>query len=205
MKTSELFIGSSVVFPTFRAERVYMRAFTPGQDLPDDLERWQPTVDAMLRGVPGRGSAFLMIDQAEVAERKTHRRPGLHVDGYWGAGASCHGEHVVTPAEPKDIPPNAPRWQPTPSHSTGSSLAREALIIATDVEGCQAFDGQWEGVAGDGGDCSGVDTRGLLSRRMLPSVAYVGETGSLLHASVPHASAVRRTVVRINLQGWVGS
>lgn len=74
---------SSVSFPEFTGERVYMREFSLDQGLPADLRRWQPTVDSMLDGVKATGPVFIMIDQAVVVASNPHRRPGLHVDGYW--------------------------------------------------------------------------------------------------------------------------
>lgn len=72
-----------VDFPAFTAERIYMREFRLETGLPEDLKRWQPTVDQMLVGVDTDGPIYLMVDQKFVAATTTHRRPGLHVDGYW--------------------------------------------------------------------------------------------------------------------------
>lgn len=194
MRTSELFAGSAVVFPAFAGERVYMREFMPGRDLPPDLERWQPTVDAMLRGVRSTGPAFLMIDQAEVLPGSCHRRPGLHMDGYWHSGISVHG--------PSPSPAHRPAPAPLPGHVFAAG-AREALIIAADVEGCEAFEGEWDGSPGPGGDCEGVSVDQLKRQRLRAGVAWIGETGALLHSAIPLSTRTRRTVVRINATGWL--
>lgn len=194
MKQSELFAGSSVTFPDFTGERVYMQEFTPGGALPIGLERWQVTVDAMLRGVRATGPAYLMIDQAEVCAGSTHRRPGLHVDGYWQAASAEHGNQP-----PRHSPANAALSMHGGHRVKG---AREALIIAASVEGCEAFEGEWDGVAGAGGDCSAVPIASLTKRKMAAGVAWIGEAGSLLHSAIELPARALRTVVRLNVQGW---
>ncbi len=200
---SELLTGATVSFPAFTGERVYMREFTPGRDLPADLERWQPTVDAMLRGVRATGKAYLMIDQAEVPAARTHRRPGLHVDGYWHPGVG-HNDGPAPGGGHNPAPAPRPGHIFAGGHGGHCQIgAREALVIAASVEGCEAFEGEWAGEAGKGGDCSAVDVRSLTRRRMPAGVAFVGETGAFLHAAIQLVAAARRTVVRVNVQGWL--
>ena len=82
-----------VDFPAYTAERIYMREFRLETGLPEDLKRWQQTVDQMLVGVDTDGPIYLMVDQKFVSATTTHRRPGLHVDGYWNpAGAWNDGQ-----------------------------------------------------------------------------------------------------------------
>nr|DAF93524.1 MAG TPA: hypothetical protein [Myoviridae sp. ctshb19] len=105
----------SVAFPAFLGERVYMQEFRMEKGLPENLKRWQPTVDQMLVGVDTDGPIYLMIDQKAVKANVTHRRPGLHVDGYWhpmiqAHGGSGHGE----------------RPMPEPGHGDGSHISKSA-------------------------------------------------------------------------------
>lgn len=78
-------------FPEFTGERVYMEPFRKRDGLPARLSRWQATVDAMLAGIDTDQPIYLMIDQAHAAAGTTHRRPGLHVDGYWNPAMLAHG------------------------------------------------------------------------------------------------------------------
>lgn len=216
--------ASRVPFPEFTGERVYMRKFVDGV-LPPDLARWQRTVSAMLDGVRYSGVGYLMVDQGVVSAGTTHRRPGPHVDMYWDDGIRCHGEsvpatHHPLPTQPPQHRAWAPRHSalplpgrhlpvPTPGH-VGSPLgrhcqsqdAREALVLASDVAGCLSYTGEWSGVIGDGGDCSGVDLDGLVQSVVKPGYAWIGETGSWLHESIPVERTCKRTVVRLNLKGW---
>jgi hypothetical protein len=75
-----------VTFPEFASERIYMVEFTKKEGLPFTLSHWQPTVDAMLDGVGTDGPIYLMVDQSFVKKGEFHRRPGLHIDGYWNPG-----------------------------------------------------------------------------------------------------------------------
>lgn len=93
-----------VSFPAFMGERVHMQKFYKEDGLPEALKRWQPTVDGLLEGIDTDLPIYLMIDQANVKAGLPHRRPGLHVDGYWNEGdgwgsdywnpsKSAHGGH----------------------------------------------------------------------------------------------------------------
>lgn len=225
---SECFAGSVVSFPKFTGERVYMHAFTPSIGLPKELERWQETVDAMLIGVNAPGSVYLMIDQAEVIAGTYHRRPGLHVDGYWCADNSehaplrkiinkIHNSNTPQPLPSKHspipkrshqpIPPkhsSVPRQshEPIPTRHSLSSYNKETLILASNVVGCEAYEGEWDGVAGLGGDCDSIDRSGLKRVVMWPGIVWLGETGSMLHESMPLDINMERTVVRLNVPGW---
>ncbi len=72
-----------VPFPEFRGDRAYMVPFTKRDGLPDRLHRWQPTVDAMLEGIDAPGVIYIMVDEKVVVPGQSHRRPGVHIDGYW--------------------------------------------------------------------------------------------------------------------------
>lgn len=183
----------AVSFPEFLGERVYMREFRKRDGLPSDLKRWQKTVDAMLDGIDVDGPIYLMVDQGIVRSGNTHRRPGLHIDGYWNPGVFAHGGrppghgHVPTPDRPRHI--HAMDWHP------------EALILASDVSACRAMVGQFEGVPADGGDCSHIDVSGMDEIRFQSGYAYAGNV-TMLHESMPIPYDCARTLVRLNVPGW---
>lgn len=132
-----------VSFPSFENERAYMREFTKQEGLPFDLQRWQPTVDAMLDGVGCDGPIFIMIDQSFVKQGEFHRRPGLHIDGYWNAGddnetrvaGHSYGQWSHTPpighgGRPRDHGPSseeqARRHRGVPSNKLSRDLLEKA-------------------------------------------------------------------------------
>lgn len=194
-----------VAFPAFMAERVYMREFTKQDGLPTDLSRWQPTVDAMLDGIDAPGPIYIMIDQAEVRAGGNHRRPGVHIDGWWNSGLSAHGHphpgHHHRPPEPYTPPHHIHAARH--GHIVREQYKPEALILATDVMSSYAYIGEWSGVSGEGGDCSHVDTSGMLRAAIEPGRVWAGDTMKFLHEAVPLMCGGRRTLVRLNVPGWV--
>lgn len=198
----------TVPFAAHIGERVYMREFTQRGGLPDDLARWQPTVDALLREVDAPGPIYLMIDQGVVRAGASHRRPGLHIDGYWHPGISAHGGHGSRPGH-NSRPRETPRHCSSPgAWDTGSGRWKngiysepEAIILASDVAAARAVVGHFDGMPGEGGDCRHIDTGSLIVVPMRAGIAYAGNV-TLLHESLPVAADCLRTVVRLNVPGW---
>lgn len=215
-----------VPFPAFLAERVYMREFTQKGGLPRDLSRWQPTVDAMLDGIETHGPIYLMVDQKEVKANDTHRRGGIHIDGYWNPGKQgwdtpgpswlygghgFGGGHVVEAPAGHVI--HRGHWIPerrghripvedTPRHRfTVAEWPSEAIVLASDVVGCRAFDGEFDEGIGEGGSCDHIDLSKTTEILMKDHVCYAGNV-TMLHESIPLATDARRTVVRLNIPGW---
>lgn len=198
MLHSHITQGSRVPLPPFAGERIYMLPFQQAKGLPKAVSHWQATVDAMLEGIKTDKDIYLMVDQRFVKAKTTHRRPGLHIDGYWmgddhGHNISTHGHnpghgHV----------PQGPRHGHSPRHSHGVNR-NQLLILASNEYGCDAFTGEWdESHIGSGGDCSNLDCSNLRRVRMDAGYAWVGDAFTL-HQSVPHEVDVNRTVVRLNV------
>ncbi len=105
--------GTPIIFPEFRGERVYMLPFYKKTGLPSHLKHWQKTIDMMLDDVDTDDVVYLMIDQGIVKANEYHRRPGVHVDGYWIPSLQAHG----TTSSSHYTPSNSHR-QPTRTHHT---------------------------------------------------------------------------------------
>ena len=211
----------SVAFPDFTGERVYMREFRKADGLPFDLARWQPTIDAMLDGVDTDGPLYLMIDQGRIVAGNAHRRPGVHIDGYWNPAMQAHGGsgggHNPQPNRSggshgggghSSRSDRSSGSHGGSRHSAGASnwahatfSDPEAIILASDVRGCRALVGSYDGQVGDGGDCSRFDLAGLHEIIMAPNTIYAGNV-TMLHESLPIAFDAMRTLVRINVPGW---
>jgi hypothetical protein len=226
--TSAIVACGAVQFPAFMAERVYMREFYKDKGLPDELSRWQPTVDQMLEGVDTDGPIYIMIDQGIVKGGSTHRREGIHIDGYWNPAISAHGTgHVPTPGghgssggghrsiprrrHHESIPWGIIREGHYPAsnrHSAGAQPWMEAefkepegLILASDIPACMGYNGEFQGPIGEGGDCSHVDLTTMDGFLMDAGVTYAGNV-TCLHQSVPLDHDCQRTLVRLNVPGW---
>lgn len=162
-----------------------MREFTKEDGLPEDLLRWKPTVEAMLLDIPIDGPLYLMVDQSFVHAGAAQRRPGLHVDGYWIPRLQCHG-------------------RPEPGHGhcvKAEDWPVEAILLASNVSASRSFVGEYDGVPGEGGDCSHIGTENLNQIRLLSDVCWAGNV-TMLHESLPVAEDCFRTLVRINVPGW---
>lgn len=174
-----------VAFPKFTGERIYMREFRKVGGLPEDLRRWQPTIDAMLRGIETDGSIYLMIDQREVRAGEYHRRPGLHVDGSWDPIGGIH---------PAPGPPGHRFLGVAP-------YPCEGIVLASDVTASRAFEGEFEGIPEPGNDCAHISTAGMREVVLRAGHIYGGNV-SMLHESFPVESDCKRTLVRLNIPGW---
>ena len=178
-----------VNFPEFTGERVYMKEFYKEKGLPSELSRWQSTVDSMLEGVDTDGPIYLMIDQGVVKGGTSHRRGGLHVDGYWNPRTSAHGgtKHFGS-------------WK-TGGWVNCDFKDKEALILASSLTAARGYQGIWEGSCGEGGACSHINTSNLKEVVMHAGNVYAGNV-AMLHESLPVAEDCIRTLVRLNVPGW---
>lgn len=208
MYVSEVQPLNSVTFPEFTGERVYMEKFYKQDGLPSHLSRWQNTVDQMLDTVDTDQPIFIMIDQGIVKPNTSHRRPGPHIDGYWieelqAHGGSSGGHRMPTSHHSVNHhrQPNVGGWQTGGSNwKTMGFIDPESIILASDVVGCKAYVGQWEGEIGEGGDLSHLNLEDLLNFSMESNVAYKGNV-TFIHESVPLPVETQRTLVRLNLKG----
>lgn len=202
----------NVVFPEFTGERVYMRKFNKKNGLPQDLKRWQPTVDAMLDGVDATGDIFIMIDQGFVRGNTTHRREGLHIDGYWHEISNGHHGHRLTPIAGKHTGEgeSSGRHRPYCKNINGHGGLHagwenqdfslpEDLILASNISACRALIGEYECVFKQGGDASHINTQHMTEIMLKENIAYKGNV-TMLHESLPIKYDCYRTLVRLNVK-----
>lgn len=188
-----------------------MRSFLQKDGLPSDIKHWQPTVDAMLEDVQTDMPIYLMVDQQFVARGAPHRRPGLHVDGYWNPGVDGHrgtghgsvSAHGPYPYPGHDSTPSGPpRHYPNRGHNNVSPFP-EGLLLASNVQACIGYEGIYEQdfeSNWDGGAIK-VDVSHMYPTLMKAHRVYAGDVFSV-HESVPVPFDCHRTVVRLNVPGW---
>lgn len=187
----------SVTFPMHTMERVYMKEFRKETGLPSELKRWQQTIDQMLLEVDTDGPIYLMIDQGLVKANTTHRRKGVHIDGYWIPEVQAHGG-----APGGHIFAKNGRWDDKPYWNTLSEgWPDEALILASSVSASNAYIGEWDGEIKDGGDCSHLDLSNLQRVALEANKVYAGNV-TMLHESIPVMEDVLRSLVRLSVPGW---
>lgn len=193
------------------AEKHYMVPFHADRGLPSELFHWQPFVDVMLSGIHTEDVIYLMVDQDFVKAGTPHRRPGVHIDGYW------HPATAWDPFPPSHTPATGmhrPRhgYNPPPGHGPAHRISSdgdwnnpdfskdEAIILMTNIQAARGYAGEWDGFIGYGGDCSKVDVTLLDPVDFEANRAYIGNV-SMLHQSLPVPVDCERTVIRLNCPG----
>lgn len=202
-------------WPSHINERIYMVPFMQSEGLPDEINRWQGVVDTMLEGIETDKPIYIMVDQGVVEHGKTHRRPGVHIDGYWcpdifahgGGHAPSRGLHYPSRGGHRSRGSHisavrgAGGWDTSPPNwHTSSFQEDEAIILASDISAARAYSGQFSGHIGDGGDCSTINLDDLELIDMQANQVYAGNV-TMLHESVPVQITTPRSLVRLNLPG----
>lgn len=80
-------------------------------------------------------------------------------------------------------------------------MSVEGLILASNVCASRGFTGEFEGIIGDGGDCSHIDLSGLIEFKLNAGQVYAGNV-TALHESIPVEADAYRQLVRLNVPGW---
>ncbi len=242
---------NNVVFPSFNNERVYMLPFYKKNGLPSNLKHWQKTIDMMLENVETEDVIYLMIDQGYVKGNSYHRRPGVHIDGYWNPSLNGHGGHriemigshgghrirmsghnhesgshstsintpsgshitnngghIITPNN-NDIGGHSTKpfggHTTTPKRRMGDVFLNdwepEGLILASNLTAARAWNGFYDDMPKEGGDCSHIDLSSLKEIEMKAGYAYCGNV-TMLHESTMIKEDSYRTVVRLNVPNW---
>lgn len=180
--------------------------------LPPAFDRWQPTVNRMLRQIPIVSSShehFVTIDSKFFGVDEPLRREGIHIDGNfcgdpnfkgatWGgttttwSGVTCENAVVSTPwvSESRTKPP------------IGEYVSSEkgGIFCASSLEGCQAWVGDIAGYPNSGGCCD------HLKDELEDNENVVLEKNKLyfMSSNTPHETLTikkgnRRTLVRLTL------
>lgn len=203
MRTSAVEARGQVTFPEFTGERVYMQQFFLETGLPERLARWQPVVDRMLEGVETEGAIFIMIDQALVKAGTPQRRPGIHVDGAWVATLGQHdnggGQHRQMPPTPDT---ERPHWTLPSRHET-RDCGKQAIMLASDHFASYGYVGDYPEIPNEDGSFDSIDLSNLEPVALWPHTVWAGDAYQFLHESTPVPRDCHRTLVRLNVCGWL--
>jgi len=183
----------SIQLPAFTDTRVMMLPvlLSDLDSLPDDLSHWREAYDALCKVAPCKtGVAYLTIDEKIVADGRTHRRAGLHVDGIgpklsagsWGGGGSWGGTT------------NPGSW----GGGGGWGSVESGMISIASHVGCRAWNQDFVGFPGDEGDCEHLRPQLKEPIELKANVAYwMG--GLCVHESIPQYKPVSRQFVRLSM------
>lgn len=181
-----------VQIPNFTGE-VKMLPFNL-ENLLEIPSQFKELVSKMIEALPvKKGIAYLTLDGKFVEKGKTQRRGGVHIDGNflpslkWGDGGGGNGWKVG----------EGGRILSSIEHKLSYESKTGGMLIASTYPACKGWNGEFEGKAYVGGDCTrlqGLDEGFVLK----PNTVYYGNS-QFLHESLPIDKDVHRVLARITL------
>ena len=187
MINSKVVEKGTVSFPGFMGEKLYMHPIFIEDAVSLPNKYFNKLISQMLAYSPIKsGKAYVTIDQKVVKAGKSHRRGGPHVDGNYLFGWGGNGWLTGTKG----------RKLPRDKHMAQYCSKKGGTLIASDYSLCKAWNGKYDDIPKQGGDCSHFELKDsfYLDKN---KVYLLGSTG--IHESVPSDKTVKRTLVRITL------
>lgn len=201
-------LATDVPLPKFQDLRILLMPIVFGDNSTVPYPDCNPMLEVMCKARPQHKGkvVYLTVDQKVVAANKTHRRPGLHVDGYphteadrrlqgyitrgaggiwagyahggsWGGGGGLGGGN-------KDL-----YWW----DGTG-------LLTVSNVEGCKAWNQSFKGEPKFEGDCEHLrEECKEENATLLKANTLYWMSPSCVHESIPMQVDTIRTFVRVSL------
>lgn len=147
--------------------------------IPGFLSNWTGFLDSLIGRSPCKtGTAYLTIDESQLKAGETHRRPGLHVDGWhddsnaggWGGGG----------------------W--------GSSVEGEGMVIVASHLGSRGYNQSFNGNPNKFGDCEHLRTQLTCSIPIdfNPGIVFRLD-GMTVHESTPVKEDCSRQFIRLSM------
>jgi hypothetical protein len=161
-----------------------MIPFKKDETLPSELKRFENTIHQMLQNVHTDGMIFATIDEKFIIPNTFHRKPGLHVDMVWNPELNCHSR---------------------PPRHIRDSNTKQAIILASNIGLTGMATGEYHSEVDDIGGYVYNPKDNLEYSLTEPNVVYAGDTMKLLHESTLFQNPVHRTLVRLNVNGWLPS
>jgi hypothetical protein len=196
-------LASDVPLPAFQDLRILMMPIVLGDESTVPYSDCNPMLDVMCQCKPQHKGqvVYLTVDQKKVPANKTHRRCGLHVDGYphtkrdgelinfsgiWAANA--HGGTWGGGGGWGSNNQNLYWW------------SGNGLLTISSVEGCMAWNKDFRGEPKVEGDCEHLreqcqEKDGILLKA---NTLYWMNPGCI-HESLPMKEDTVRTFVRLSL------
>lgn len=176
--------AGAVRLPAFKGTRILMMPIYLDDilgSLPKDLRKWTDVVDAM--NPEGKeGVAYLTIDERFVRRNQSHRRPGLHVDG-WNEDGNCG------------------TWG-----GGGGAWGDNGWATVASVEGCAAWQQEFQGAPAEFGDCDHMRSQLDPARRVVLQSGHIYMMKKMtVHETLPQVQTGRRQFVRLSMpsgSGW---
>lgn len=198
--------AENIPLPAFRGLRILMMPIIYGdpESVPD--KDCLPMLEAMGKVFQSHKGqvVYLTVDQKRVQPGKTHRRPGLHVDGY---------PHTLTDARFSQMPEVHGIWAGYAHGGTWGGgggwgggkgpmywFDGTGLLTVSSVVGCRAWNQEFQGDPKPEGDCDHLraECRPECEVVLQPNTLY-WMNPSCVHESMPMDVETERTFVRLSL------
>ena len=182
--TSSYLALGEITFPAFTGLRIMMLPIIIGDpsSLPLAYQDWTSAFRRLssfaTRYIGQVG--YLTIDEAHVTAGATHRRPGLHVDGWYRGEAGGWGG-------------GGGGWAGGDSVGGGTGM-----IVACSRDGARLWSGTFEGQPEPSGECERLRSQLGPEWEMPPGVAYWCSP-LCVHEAVPARESGPRVFVRLSL------
>ena len=164
-----------IKLPEFTGKRKYMHTFNVTDPImAKGFEEYlQPVIDLCAAANLKSGEAHMTVDEKLIKSNMSQRRPGPHVDGCykpeigsWGHGSWCH------------------------------SVNRMTIILASDIEGCRAWKGNFHGEPSTSGDLSHIQDQLDTGEVLRANTGYL-LSPDCIHESLIFNKPVKRIFLRI--------
>ena len=165
----------AIKFPEFLGRQVHMHEFNiDNPSMPIGFEDYLEVVNSLCESVSG--TAYLTVDEKIVQSGNSHRRGGAHLDGRWMPDLGTHkgGGHV-------------------------QAGVNNPLIVASSVEGCVAYGGEFEGVPKEDGDLEHIRDQLGKGEVLKCNQGYL-LSPDCVHESIPLLHTTKRSFIRIALE-----
>ena len=219
-----------VAFPRFSGTRILMMPIILGDmdSIPQELAHYKPLLSDLFAMQPYEGEVgYITIDEKAVEPGKTHRRRGIHVDGFepssaadkmiasgsWAGGdgsGSWGGGWYKAPGTPDDKrrpnqpSPNKPKKLDLSGEVFNSTKGTGMLSVSSHV-GCRAWNQWFTGVPYLQGECEHMreQCRDEASLLLEENTVYWMDP-YCVHESLEQSQNTNRQFLRLSLPSQCG-
>jgi hypothetical protein len=190
-------VVAPIKFPEYTGVRTYM-VTTTGVNvvLPENLKPYEEQVQNLCDVVGHKGTIHVTVDEKELTEGETHRKPEPHVDGRflqdgqfsWGhanagnfEGFNCGWDHAVVSG-----------W----NHTCNEIPNRMAVAVASNVPACRVFHGIFEGTPSEQGSLQHIANQ-LGKGQIVSANNWHLLSPDCVHESLPVNFDCKRSFIRV--------
>jgi hypothetical protein len=171
-----------IKFPEYTGVRTYIIT-TTGVNvvLPENLKPYEEQVQNLCDVVGHKGVIHVTVDEKELTEGETHRKPEPHVDGRF-EGFNSGWNHEITNYS----------W----NHTCNEIPNRMAVAVASNVPACRVFHGTFEGTPSDQGSLQHIADQ-LGKGQIVSANNWHLLSPDCVHESLPVNFDCKRSFIRV--------